>query len=894
MPFAQDTERWVRRFGFCLACIGFGVAAFAPLRGLPEESRPAPSPAESSTWTTMREALLGKTVPVEALGGASQADNAQNPWRPHPVNLAPAHWIWLPSERTLANTFVLFRREVNLSRAPARAAGWITADSRYRLTVNGRRVQWGPAPCDPRQMDVDPVDVTKFLQPGKNVIGIEVLHYGVGDGTWPAGKPGLIFHLAIETPDGKKERIVSDATWQCAIDRAHRPGAAKRWFLRALQEEFDARLHPAGWDTASFQPDQRWIPAAVIPCAPDKPAAASGYPGNDLIEGVSPARSALRLRQIPLMRESETPAIRLADSGRIEWLRDPLDWFEFRVPGSFRIQGDPAAVSDGPAWRLPATAGSRQGVFATFEFQEQIVGWPYFTIDAPAGTVVELMCQESHDPKGPRWLDTHFFNWARFVCREGENRFETFDYESLRWLQLHVRGAGRPVTIRNVGVRRRTFAWSQRPHIRCSEPALQRLFDAAVNTLYNSAQEICADGMGRERQQYSGDGGHQLLAVRCLGEPSLSARFLRTFSEGQAPEGYFLDCWPAFDRLARVMQKQVEGAYWGPLLDHGIGFNFDCFQHYQETGDLGALVEPYPRLLRFAEYLAALRGPDGLLPVENLGIPTVWIDHDAYRQQRHKQCAFNLYAAAMCRHALAPLARAFGQRERAEKLVRLGDEILAATVRRYWSAERGVFVNNLPWSAEEKGIRLCDRSLATAILFDQCPGGNNAAALKALAECPPELGLSYPCNANWRYWALAKMGRADVVLGDFRRRWATMKSVMLNNAIQECWDAAADSTAEWSHCALSPIYVLFQDIAGIRPAAPGFAKVRVRPQLADLGSLELTYFTVRGPIRFHAEPSSKGHRISIRLPAGCDGECQFPGRSPIRLDAGRVNVVECP
>ena len=25
---------------------------------------------------------------------------------------------------------------------------------------------------------------------------------------------------------------------------------------------------------------------------------------------------------------------------------------------------------------------------------------------------------------------------TRFVCRAGENRFETFDFESLRWLQL--------------------------------------------------------------------------------------------------------------------------------------------------------------------------------------------------------------------------------------------------------------------------------------------------------------------------------------------------------------------------------------------------------------------------------------------------------------------------
>ena len=48
-------------------------------------------------------------------------------------NLAPARWIWYPSGRTLANTFILFRRVLELPRKPRRATGWIAADSRYLL-----------------------------------------------------------------------------------------------------------------------------------------------------------------------------------------------------------------------------------------------------------------------------------------------------------------------------------------------------------------------------------------------------------------------------------------------------------------------------------------------------------------------------------------------------------------------------------------------------------------------------------------------------------------------------------------------------------------------------------------------------------------------------------------
>ena len=385
-------------------------------------------------------------------------------WQPLCADLRPARWIWLPSQRTLPNTFVLFRREFHLDHAPRRAKAWITADSRYRITINGQRAQWGPAPCDPRQLDVDPLDLAPYLRAGDNVIGVEVLFYGIGDGTWAGGKPGLLFHATLELDNGRRQTIVSDESWHARLDRAHRPGQPKRWFLRALQEDFDARLHPYGWDTPGGKLDDAWVSAAVLSCGSDKPPSCSDYPGNDSMDQADPSRCALRKRQIPALKETMAPARQLAESGRIDWLRDPADWFEFRMPNSYRVVREKVAqaLPEG-GWSLPATATDRQGFWATFEFPEQLVGWPCFTIDAPAGTIVEVLPQESHAPDGPAWLDTHFFSWTRFVCREGVNHFENFDYESLRWLQLHVRNASRPVTIRDVGVRRRQFAWPNEP-----------------------------------------------------------------------------------------------------------------------------------------------------------------------------------------------------------------------------------------------------------------------------------------------------------------------------------------------------------------------------------------------------------------------------------------------
>ena len=256
--------------------------------------------------------------------------------------------------------------------------------------------------------------------------------------------------------------------------------------------------------------------------------------------------------------------------------------------------------------------------FLTFDLKEQVVGFPYFTIAAPEGTVVELIVQESHLPHGESpLLDTAHHCWSRFICRGGENHFRCFDFESMKWLQLHITApAGSEIRVSSVGVLRRRYPFEGKPQIAAADPALQRLFDAGINTLYNAAIETVVDGMGRERQQYSGDGSHALSSLRgLLGNTSMSKRFIQTYSDGLTSSGYFLDCYPAIDRLKRIPYKQLGLSYWGPIIDHSVGFVCDCQKYAYETGDLETLREVYPRLKQFVDFLIH-KSDGGLFPVE--------------------------------------------------------------------------------------------------------------------------------------------------------------------------------------------------------------------------------------------------------------------------------------
>jgi len=813
------------------------------------------------------------------------------------LNLAPARWIWFPSGRTLPNTFMLFRRSFELAFQPVRASGWLAADSRYLLTVNGRRVQWGPPPTDPRRTEADPVDLARYLRPGRNVIGVQVLFYGHGEGTWVTGKPGLLARLTMEGAGGERLELITDGSWRAAIDRAHKPGQYKRWYLRSLQEEFDARRFPYGWDEDGFAEGPEWTAALELDGPPDKPALCSSY--YDYLQENSvtdPGGMYLAARSIPLTVETEIAAKPEARVSRVEWLREPDDWFEFRTPGSFAPvpgTGTTADWTGKDGLRLdPLPAG--QGHVVTFELEEQVVGWPCFVIEAPSGTVVELMIQEAHDPSNTTWLDTQRFAWSRLICREGANAFLPFEFESLRWFQLHIRNTAGAAVIRSAGVRRRTAGWRNAPSLTSTDGRLGRLLEASINTVLNNAQETIVDGMGRERQQYSGDLGHVLQTVRYLfGDTSIPARFLRTYGEGITDEGYFLDCWPGYDRMARIPQRMLGISEWGPILDHGVQFAFDCWNHYLETGDTEEIAGLYPRLARFADYLTANRGEGGLVPVEGLGIPIVWIDHTAYKRQRHKLCAFNLHIAAMLTHAMAPLAELFGDDAGVRRYLEAGGELLASVTARFWSETERLFAANLPWADEEGELRLCDRSLALSILFGQCPSGDTAAAAGELREPSGRLGLSYPANAGWRLHALAQEGWAGEAVRELKVRWADMPSVRLNRTLSEFWSPVPDTNDQWSHGAVAPLNVMVMDIAGIRPAAPGYAAVKLCPQFEEVGELSLTAHTVKGPIRVEARPEpGGGYRARLVLPAGMRAEFVYPAgaRDCAKTTAGCESV----
>lgn len=93
-----------------------------------------------------------------------------------------ANWMWMPdwidsSAENTAGRIVKFNRTFDLPTAPSRAPISITADTKYKLFVNGTRVALGPSRSSTLMWHYDEIDIAPHLVSGRNVIEVLVLRY---------------------------------------------------------------------------------------------------------------------------------------------------------------------------------------------------------------------------------------------------------------------------------------------------------------------------------------------------------------------------------------------------------------------------------------------------------------------------------------------------------------------------------------------------------------------------------------------------------------------------------------------------------------------------------------------------------------------------------------------
>ena len=169
------------------------------------------------------------------------------------------HWIWLPNWQEQVDgkpSLVRFRKVLHLEAKPETLKLQISADTRYKLYVNGSFAEFGPAKGDQRIWYVDTVDIAPWLNAGENILAVEVLRYPLA---YRSGNFGMV---RTATPGLFVEgEVNADESWMChqvagfEILRES-PGFAPLMFL----EEYTADDADMGWKELDYD-DSDWLNA---------------------------------------------------------------------------------------------------------------------------------------------------------------------------------------------------------------------------------------------------------------------------------------------------------------------------------------------------------------------------------------------------------------------------------------------------------------------------------------------------------------------------------------------------------------------------------------------------------------------------------------------------------
>lgn len=193
-------------------------------------------PARLLIWLVLSPVLLASL----ALGSAAPA-------------LPPlkAKWIWRQGQDVHAyNQTVIARRQFKLGEIQG-ATLRITADSYYRLMINGRWVNDGPARCWPEHYQYDVIDAAPYLQPGGNVIEVVARYYGVGDFHRIPKQAGLLAQLDVADAKGRVETLITDASWEVADAPAWVRETPKVSIQMEPAELYNAQLPPSRFSRAA-------------------------------------------------------------------------------------------------------------------------------------------------------------------------------------------------------------------------------------------------------------------------------------------------------------------------------------------------------------------------------------------------------------------------------------------------------------------------------------------------------------------------------------------------------------------------------------------------------------------------------------------------------------------
>jgi hypothetical protein len=237
-----------------------------------------------------------------------------------------------------------------------------------------------------------------------------------------------------------------------------------------------------------------------------------------------------------------------------------------------------------------------------------------------------------------------------------------------------------------------------------------------------------------------------------------------------------------------------------------------------------------------------------------------------------------------CLLMMAEIAGALGKERARADLTARAQRVHASFNRRLFDPQRGVYVD---------GEGVAHASLHAnmfPLAFGLVPPDRVASVVRHIKSRGMACSVY---GAQYLLEALYAAGEAEYALGlmssDTRRSWLNMLRVGATMTT-EAWDELYKPNLTWNHAwGSAPANIVARKVAGVEPAAPGFSRISIRPQLAGLQRGDLRMPTPRGAVRVQWRTADEGLSLEVTVPANTRAEVALPTG-----DAGAVTESSRP
>lgn len=744
-------------------------------------------------------------------------------------------WITHPDAGRNTPVVLRFRRTLELERVPAAWPVTVTADNRFVLFVNGARVASGPSTGTLARWRYSTVDLAPHLRRGSNVIAATVWNFGEAA---PMAQVTLATGFRL-TGDGVS---TSGPGWRVAIDPGH--AALKgnsqidwQYYVASAPETIDASR--ALWDWAGRNE--------------------AGAAWRDAVPAPQAARRKLAADRLPAQAFVPAPA------GRV-------------------VRTDLAGGAQFPV--RPVTVPPHTTAKLLLRQEAMISAYPTLDVAGGKGASITLEYGEAlYDAarrKGDRDLveDRQVIGFHdSFLADGGERSFSPLWWRTFRFIEIVIATGDAPLTLRALRLHETGYPFTQVAKFHSDDAELNRIWDVGWRTLRVDAHETFMDSSYWEQLQYTGDTRLEMLITYAVaGDPRLAAQAIDAFGETLVDGGLVPGRTPA--REDNIIAP-FSFAWVGMLSDWS-----------QQQPDRELITRHLPGMRAVLDWFEPWLNEQGLLrknPHWNFidWAGQEWDDRDHFPSwgKHNGSCLLTAMWVGALRQGAA-LETAHGDSARAARNLQRADHARSAIREHCWDAQRGLFADDGDRTVFSQHMNVF------AVLYDIATREEMRPLLERITvpgrgiDAPPGMYTSTYYFAWYLVRAFEHAGMPERYF-DLLQTWRDLLKLNYTTWPESRGDTRSDTHAWSAH----PTADLLGIVAGIKPAAPGYARVRIEPMLGPLTKLDATAATPYGPVTVRYRVAAGKLEAEITRPAALPGEFSWKGRTiPLRDAVTRLTL----